>query len=568
MIGIISKPGQAGVVEEFFELFKTPWEMYRPGQEYDVVVATANEIPEIKPKIFLIYNAAPVSLDSQIGVTAVQRDRAATLNHAGTDFPIYGDLLMFADSVNGAACVSGRSGTVGVTINASGSTVVRLGYDLFEEVRFLLSAGQPFEHAHIPTLDIHIGMLRDWILKAGIPLLEIPPSPAGYSFSVCLTHDIDFIGIRNHKFDHSMWGFVYRGVLGTVVRFFQGKISASQLLKSWCAVASLPFVYAGWAKDFWEPFEWYLEIEKGLPATYFLIPFKQRCGENVPGHHASLRATAYDVSDLSRWTTILLSRGCELGVHGIDAWHSVAKGREELARISAVTGDSKTGTRMHWLLRDENTPTVLERAGYTYDSTFGYNETIGYRAGTSQVFRPLNAQNLLELPLHIQDGALFYPQRLGLSEEKAETRCQDLISNARELGGVLTLLWHDRSHAPERFWGNFYAALVSKLKSLDAWFGTGTQVVTWFGNRRNVRFEAVVAANGNTGIGLRYNGEEISPPLKIRVHNPGQVTTGSSPATPDFVDTSWAGGSDEQPCRVLSGVIEASYSPRCAEVTN
>ena len=45
MIGVIAKAGQVGVVEEFFELFKTPWELYRPGQVYDVIIATADEIP-------------------------------------------------------------------------------------------------------------------------------------------------------------------------------------------------------------------------------------------------------------------------------------------------------------------------------------------------------------------------------------------------------------------------------------------------------------------------------------------------------------------------------------------
>ena len=74
---------------------------------------------------------------------------------------------------------------------------------------------------------------------------------------------------------------------------------------------------------------------------------------------------------------------------------------------------------MHWLLRDANTASALEQAGYAYDPTVGYNETIGYRNGTTQVFRPLGAQTLLELPLHIQDGALFYPQRLDLSEPEA-----------------------------------------------------------------------------------------------------------------------------------------------------
>ena len=44
-----------------------------------------------------------------------------------------------------------------------------------------------------------------------------------------------------------------------------------------------------------------------------------------------------------------------------------------------------------------------------YDSTIGYNETVGYRAGTTQPYRPLAASRLLELPLHVMDTALFYP---------------------------------------------------------------------------------------------------------------------------------------------------------------
>ena len=90
--------------------------------------------------------------------------------------------------------------------------------------------------------------------------------------------------------------------------------------------------------------------------------------------------------------------------------------------MAFVTGESSIGIRMHWLLWDANTPSALERAEFAYDSTFGYNETVGYRAGTSQVFRPFGAQTPLGLALHIQDGALFYPQRLDLSEPEAEKR--------------------------------------------------------------------------------------------------------------------------------------------------
>ena len=54
-----------------------------------------------------------------------------------------------------------------------------------------------------------------------------------------------------------------------------------------------------------------------------------------------------------------------------------------------------------------------------YDSTVGYNETIGYRAGTSQVFKHPDVDHLLELPLHIMDTALFYPSYMNLSDDQA-----------------------------------------------------------------------------------------------------------------------------------------------------
>ena len=548
MIGVIPKPDQLELVEEFFELFKTPWELYRPGDVYQVVIATADQVPEVDASLLLIYGPAPKEIDARLGLTCGGRLHRAVLIERDSLLPIYNGLLTFLDGDKAGSCVTTKSEIAGLRVDGADSAVLRLGYDLFEEVKFLLSAGQPLEHAPTPTLEIHIRMLREWILGAGIPVIEIPPAPAGHSFVVCLTHDIDFVGMRNHFFDHSMWGFVYRATAGAIGRFFRARLSLKNLLRNWLAVASLPFVYAGWARDFWEPFEWYLEAEEGLPSTYFLIPFKRRPGENVPGRSTSRRAAAYDVGDLSYWTSVLPAHGCELGVHGIDAWHSAEKGRKELAAITTVTGKPTAGVRIHWLLRDKDTPSVMEQAGYEYDSTFGYNETVGYRAGTSQVFRPSGATTLLELPLHIQDGALFYPQRLDLSEPDAEKRCQALIDNARRFGGVLTLLWHDRSHGPERLWGEFYRRLLQGIRSSDAWFGTGTQIVSWFRKRRQVRFERAKVASG-FDVQLHYEGEDVKPPLKVRIYRPTRPSSdgkSSAPMVADFVDLPWNGKSVDE----------------------
>jgi hypothetical protein len=298
-------------------------------------------------------------------------------------------------------------------------------------------------------------------------------------------------------------------------------------------------VYAGWLRDFWEPFTWYLRVEEGLPATYFIIPFKGRAGERVPGRHASRRACGYELSELRPAIARLLNAGSEVAVHGIDAWHDEVKGRAERARIADVTGRQVAGIRMHWLLSDEKTPGTLERAGYTYDSTAGYNEAVGYRNGTSQAYRPPGTKTLLELPMHIQDGALFYPQRLDLSEKDAWTRCRALIDASTRYGGVLTLIWHDRSHGPERFWGEFYERLVEALKTSGARFATAAEAVTWFARRRAVVFEQRGAA-----VVLRGEGRGTVPGLLVRVHHPmrGDADATSRPQR-SSTDFEWDGAS-------------------------
>ena len=92
--------------------------------------------------------------------------------------------------------IQGTHEAAGLRIGDQGRLLYRFGFDLFREVEHLLCSGQPVNHASIPTLDIHIELLRDCILSAGVPLVEIPPFPPGHRFVGCLTHDVDFVGIR------------------------------------------------------------------------------------------------------------------------------------------------------------------------------------------------------------------------------------------------------------------------------------------------------------------------------------------------------------------------------------
>jgi hypothetical protein len=551
MIGVLFSAEAASAVAEFFELFKTPWEPYQAGREYDVVIATVGAVPEIQPPLLVVFGSDNCSMDTMWGFRPGPRRPATVLELGETRLPIYGKVLTFEEAGNARACAMIEGQLAGMAKEFEDHKVLRLGYDLFQEILYLLVHGQPVEHAAIPSLDLHIDLLRSWIIDAGLTVVEIPPVPAGKSFTVCLTHDIDFIGIRQHRFDHTMWGFLFRATVGALQRLFRGRIALGDFARSWVAAMSLPLVQLGLMKDYWLPFPWYLDVEKGLNATYYLIPFKRRAGDKVSSKHAARRASAYDVSDVSDWVGRLQEAGCEVGVHGIDAWHSVEKGTEERQRIGSVTGNPRAGIRMHWLLSDADTVRVLEDAGYDYDSTVGYNETPGYRAGTGQVYRPIGAKRLLELPMHIQDGALFFPQRLDLTESAAWELCARFIHHAQTHGGVLTTIWHDRSHGPERFWGSFYVRLVGELKKQDIWFGTGSEVVEWFRARRSITFERCSGPDGVERVLAKSSGALPKRPFAIRTHHASHETT----------DMPWSGdtvaemAAHQQKERTFSGAL-------------
>jgi hypothetical protein len=521
MIGVIAKPNERRVVEEFFELFKTPWEFYCPEQAYEVVLNTTSKLPKIEAGLVLVYGSQPGPM---------QMDPPSK----------NGTLLTLMVGDREVECLTSDGQCVGFGPGDENTPIVRIGYDLFFEIEQLLTAGQPLEHAEKPTLELHIELLRTLILKAGIPLVEIPPTPANCAFAVCLTHDIDFVGIRRHKFDHTMWGFLLRATVGTFRDFLRGRTSGARLFASWRAAASLPLVYLGLAKDFWMPFDWYLKVEAGLSPTYFFIPFKGRQGEKVAAKNPERRASGYDISDVPEWLAKLQAAGCEVGVHGVDAWHDVEKGRAELRQVSAVAGQPARGIRMHWLLQDEKTCEVLEQAGYGYDSTAGYNETPGYRCGTVQTFRPLTTSTLLELPLHIQDGALFYAKRLGLSESEAWAKCETFIQNGLHFGGVLTVLWHDRSFAAERFWGDFYVRLIARLKTLNVWFANASDLVSWFRERRAITFDREPSSR----IRIKSGGP-MRRGVHIRVHRPTKrMDKMAAPKSWQTSDTVWNGTND------------------------
>ena len=519
MIGVLANTSETPAVLEFFELFKTPWEFYREDRQYEVVLCTRSDAsPNCQARLTAFYGTRPMKHGGAIGALTMGHG-SNILTYHGKQLPIYGHCVTFQEC-SSDVLVHEKSRQPAIAMQRNGDALfAQVGYNLFHEIRVLLTEGQPAANAELPAVELHIAFLRDLILSAGICLLEIPPVPDGHCFIACLTHDVDHPSIRAHIFDYTMFGFLYRALVGSVLNLFRGRKSVRDLIINWVAAFKLPFVYLGFTRDFWDNFDQYIEIEKGLGSSFFVIPFKGTPGRRAIGDAPRQRASQYGAAEISIQIRELIAAGCEVGLHGIDAWLDAPKGRGELQEIRRLTGNHGVGARMHWLYFNAQSSAVLEKIGIDYDSTSGYNETIGYRSGTTQVYKPLEVAWLLELPLHVMDTALFFPGYLDLNDTRANKRVDRIIDNAVQFGGCVTVNWHDRSIAPERSWGDFYVGLVDKLKNRGAWFPTAARAVSWFRTRRSVVFENVVTQAGILRVTLAVDASRNLPDLQLRVYS-------------------------------------------------
>jgi len=299
MIGVVANEAEHSTVVEFFELFKTPWEFWRPGTRYDVLLCSSSTIPKNDARLLLSYGSQQQAFERGRGIKTQSVRGLDFVSFRGERMPIYGNCLLFDEHGNKVLLHNGTNSAAAISTASGAQAVVRLGFDLFEEVHLLLTKGQPAELAGIPTLDLHISLLRELIVSHGLTLVEIPPVPADHRFIVSLTHDVDHPRVRQHMCDHTMFGFLYRALIGSVIDFCRRRRSLRQVVTNWKAAFSLPLVFAGIVKDFWNQVGRYLELERDLASTFFVIPTKGNAGVDSHGRIRAKRASRYALADIA-----------------------------------------------------------------------------------------------------------------------------------------------------------------------------------------------------------------------------------------------------------------------------
>lgn len=259
------------------------------------------------------------------------------------------------------------------------------------------------------------------------------------SFELRLTHDVDQ--------PWATWRQPIRRILRSagadIARRRRADLAARRL---WAAI---PPASQRLAHDPFDTFDTLMAASErlGKRATFFFL------AGNLPGE-PDFR---YQIDDPPVLQLIrrVKERGHEIGLHAsLDSFRSPERIDLEFRALrdaSARVGveQDRWGVRQHYL-RFENPHTwrAQERAGLDYDSTLGYPELPGFRAGTCHEYPTFDllsgrAMRLREQPLLVMDVTLLEYMRL--TGDRFWEQVRDVVRTCRRHNGSAILLVHNNS---------------------------------------------------------------------------------------------------------------------------
>jgi peptidoglycan/xylan/chitin deacetylase (PgdA/CDA1 family) len=284
-----------------------------------------------------------------------------------------------------------------------------------------------------------------------------PPRWGGARFAVALTHDVD-----------ALWKWTRRGVKGAAARA-KSDLKDRRFepgLRELRGLAGATVHKLRGTDPYWS-FDRILEDERraGASSTFFLLAdhaheFDGNGAEEYERRRPQLVET-------------LQAGKAEVGLHGSysaaeDAQRIVLE-KERLERLSGPV----QGHRYHYLRVDPHRNLgALRAAGLAYDSSLGFGDAVGFRAGLAHPFRPWDFEqdaphDLIEVPLAAMDVTLSAERYLNLSAEQAGVRLRALLDWAEVHGGAFAVLWHSEQYDSALLpgWDVLYRRLMEDVRA-------------------------------------------------------------------------------------------------------
>ncbi len=192
----------------------------------------------------------------------------------------------------------------------------------------------------------------------------------------------------------------------------------------------------------------------------------------------------YDITSLTETLSRLRSDGWEMGLHGgLHTSEDLSKMRAEIGLFVTAFGTKPQGIREHYLKFDPKvTWRIMEELGLSYDTTWGFNDRPGFKAGLSLPFHPPDSDwgmmNILEIPLILMDTSLW--GYMHLTEEEGPRMIEKVMAIASSRGGLFTLLWHQEALLMRG--GRIYAEILKRIPS-SCFVGSALMIDEWWRGR-------------------------------------------------------------------------------------
>jgi hypothetical protein len=313
-------------------------------------------------------------------------------------------------------------------------------------------------------------------VAAAIRKLGVEPAPhwpGGARFFVALTHDID-----------TPWRWTPTGIRGAASRLKQaltrGRVRSALLEAR--GLARVPLHRLRGSDPNWS-FAHVCELEarRGFASSsYVLTAHRDPHDGAAPEAYAALRPRL--VQELS-------ALGGEVGLHASYlSGDDEALLRAEKHDLEVLLGAPVRGLRFHYLrMRWTEVVGRLDRLGIEYDTTLGFSDRPGPRAGFSFPFPPWDHQtgrpaSFLELPLLLMDATLAEPRYMRLSPSKGRKEVDKVLDRLAATGGGAAVLWHNDRFDPVygRGWGGVYEHLLDGIVARGGTAGTGAALCDWW----------------------------------------------------------------------------------------
>ncbi|HNV46383.1 MAG TPA: polysaccharide deacetylase family protein [Spirochaetota bacterium] len=267
-------------------------------------------------------------------------------------------------------------------------------------------------------------------------------------FTVVLSHDVDNITDKNihvclHRAARAV-KYLLRGRIASALRM--GLFTLGRLF-----ARGNPY----------DNYAAYIDLERryGFRSTFFMI--------TGAGGRFGAR---YSIAQARSMLGDITAAGWEVGLHtNYYSFHDPKAVIGERRAIEDAIGRPIAGCRNHYLMLSiPESWRVMVRAGLVYDSSVGYTDAIGFRAGVAYPYRPYDmaaeaAFDLIEIPLVIMDTAVLDYDG---DREAAWARIQKVLDETRDVGGTIAVNFHHRALYDREFagWNDIYIRILDYIR--------------------------------------------------------------------------------------------------------